>query len=791
MNKITLPFALAILICLHLLSAPVHAQVPGLINYQGRVAVSGTNFEGTAQFKFALVDTTGTTTYWSNDGSSSAGSEPGTAVTLTVTKGLYSVLLGDTTLTHMTTIPATVFTNPDVRLRVWFNDGPHFSQLLTPDQRIAAVGYAMVANAVANGSVGSSQLAPNLTLAGTVGLTGDINLPVTASASTGVLEIGGTPFLHAYSPSGLNAGNNFVGTNAGNFTMTGNANTATGANALQSNTTGDHNTANGMNALQLNQSGIWNTAVGVSALQQNTQGSWNTAIGVIALQLNQSGIWNTAVGASALQQNTSGASNTAIGGNALYYNTTGGSNTALGGGALYYNAGTNNIGIGNNGGAYLTTGNNNIDIGNGGVAGESNIIRIGDGITQTDTYLTGTIHGNGTGVTGVPGTITWQTVSGTSQQAQPNNGYIVTSSTQLTITLPASPNVGDVVRVSGVGAGGWKIAQNGSQYIFTPILAGMVWTPTGISAPWVSIASSTDGTKLVAAAYGGQLYTSSDSGATWTARDSNRNWEAVASSGDGSKLVAVAQADQIYTSTDSGATWTPRGITATWRSAASSMDGTKLVAVGINNQIYTSTNSGINWTARASSQLWERVASSSDGVKLVAVVKGGQIYTSSDSGATWTAHANSQMWQSLASSADGTKLAAGVDGGQIYTSTDSGVTWTPNGPSLNFYTLACSGDGSTLVAAGTPSQIYISTDSGSTWTARDSQRYWMGAACSADGTKLAIVVGNGGQIYISTSMTTSGASGYVTGGQGSAIELQYVGNGEFMAISYAGKILGN
>ena len=45
------------------------------------------------------------------------------------------MLLGDATLPNMTIVPAAVFTNPDVRLRVWFNDGTNGSQLLTPDQR--------------------------------------------------------------------------------------------------------------------------------------------------------------------------------------------------------------------------------------------------------------------------------------------------------------------------------------------------------------------------------------------------------------------------------------------------------------------------------------------------------------------------------------------------------------------------------------------------------------------------------------------------------------------------------
>ncbi len=108
------------------------AQVPRLINYQGRVSVGAVNFEGAGQFTFALVSSNGTTTFWSNDGSS----EPAAAVTLVVTKGLYSVLLGDTALGNMTAVPAAAFTGPDVRLRVWSNDGVRGSQLLTPDQRV-------------------------------------------------------------------------------------------------------------------------------------------------------------------------------------------------------------------------------------------------------------------------------------------------------------------------------------------------------------------------------------------------------------------------------------------------------------------------------------------------------------------------------------------------------------------------------------------------------------------------------------------------------------------------------
>src|SRR5437867_1099621 len=95
------------------------AQVPQLLNYQGRIAVGNTNFNGTGQFKFALVNSNATATFWSNDGSSSAGSQPAGAVPLSIANGLFNVLLGDPALSNMTAgIPSGAFTNTDVRLRV-------------------------------------------------------------------------------------------------------------------------------------------------------------------------------------------------------------------------------------------------------------------------------------------------------------------------------------------------------------------------------------------------------------------------------------------------------------------------------------------------------------------------------------------------------------------------------------------------------------------------------------------------------------------------------------------------
>ncbi len=139
--------------------APLSAQVPQIINYQGKLTVSGTPFTGTGQFKFALVNGDGTTSFWSHDGTSTAGSEPTAALSLPVVNGLYVVPLGDTTLTGMAAVPPAVFENADVRLRVWFNDGTNGTAVLTPDQRITSVGYAMMADTVPDGAITSAKLA--------------------------------------------------------------------------------------------------------------------------------------------------------------------------------------------------------------------------------------------------------------------------------------------------------------------------------------------------------------------------------------------------------------------------------------------------------------------------------------------------------------------------------------------------------------------------------------------------------------------------------------------------------
>jgi hypothetical protein len=204
-----------------------------------------------------------------------------------------------------------------------------------------------------------------------------------------------------FAQSGVDASNTFLGSDAGNFTMTGIENSAFGGKAFFSNTTGSSNTATGYVALFGNTSGFNNTATGAHALALNTTGNANTGIGYSALFGNTSGLNNTANGSHALLFNSTGSDNTANGTSTLTANTTGDGNTATGAFALVNTTGSSNIGIGRSSGFNLTTGDYNICIGNSGVAGESATIRIGTVGIHGQAFLAG-VRGVTTGGTGTP-----------------------------------------------------------------------------------------------------------------------------------------------------------------------------------------------------------------------------------------------------------------------------------------------------------------------------------------------------------------------------------------------------
>lgn len=106
------------------------------------------------------------------------------------------------------------------------------------------------------------------------------------------------------------------------------------------------------------------------------------------------------------------------------------------------------------------------------VATASNLNFVGDGVTASDGgggVATITIPGGGSGG------LSWTVVTAATEAMAVNNGYIENRATLVTLTLPATAAVGDVIRVTGIGAGGWSIAQNAGQTIHF----GAVDTTTG------------------------------------------------------------------------------------------------------------------------------------------------------------------------------------------------------------------------------------------------------------------------------------------------------------------------
>ncbi|MBK9609132.1 MAG: hypothetical protein IPO58_22930 [Betaproteobacteria bacterium] len=767
--------AIVLMLAAALCCGSVHAAVPRQINYQGYLtSPGGAPVNATVQMVLKLYDVAAAGTALHSETQS-----------VVVANGVFNVLLGAQ--------PANLLVLP-FDVPYWLGVKVEADAEMAPRQPVAANAYAI--RAASTEALAPTAAVPGAQLA---------NASVTAAklASNGcsggqILKYNGSAWACAADDSGGVAGG-----------LSGQVLVGTGGTPAWS----DSATLNGNLVLANPSTATTGNIMKGSSRFIHGVGFANTFIGEDSGNLTITGSSNTVAGANALGSLTSGGSNTASGYFALFGNTSGSYNIALGTGA----------------GGGLTTGDFNIDIGNAGVAGESATIRLG-GSSQTRTFVAGirgvtpgnadalpvVIDSNGqlgTGAAGtVPGTFQWQVVAGTSQQAQSNTGYVANNAAQVTVTLPTAPNVGDTVRVSGAGGGGWKIAQNALQSVsgsYFGLAFVDQWVPRDSVRGWSSMASSADGSKLVAAVSGpgGLLYTSIDYGASWAPRESVRNWLSVASSADGSNLVAVAYFDHPYTSIDSGVTWTQRDAANAryWSSVASSSDGSKLVAAeGSNGFVYTSIDFGANWTQRASSggRLWQSVASSADGSKLVAVAYNDNLYTSSDSGVTWTARDSIRYWKAVASSADGSKLVAAAEGagGQLFTSTDSGATWTPRESSRNWVSLASSTDGSRLVAAAGNAQIYTSSDFGVAWTARETSRQWAAVASSADGTRVVAAAtgigpGGGGLIYTSVPVvnslaasTTAGATGYLTGAQRAAIELQYIGGGQFISLSYVGTI---
>lgn len=400
-----------------------------------------------------------------------------------------------------------------------------------------------------------------------------------------------------------------------------------------------------------------------------------------------------------------------------------------------------------------------------------------------------------TGATGAAGAgVTWVDVTGASMQALPNTGYLADSSAQVTITLPTNAALGDLVEISGVGTGGWKIAQNAGQQVHVGF-ENAAWSPTGPAEAWTAVATSSDRTHLAAGTQGGAIYTSADGGATWVAQNSgDQDWTAIASSADGKILLAGASPSHLYVSTDSGVTWNLVGPSLELGAIACSPDDSHLIAGGYDLgtsqwEIWTSSNAGTSWTQVGTGSSIGSMTWPTD-VELLAEgdLNGSTygLYVSSNMGSSWTLLSSSIPLDMVAASSDGTHIySAGGNGLAI--SNDSGTTWSV--VSGQWEHVAASPDGSTVVVAQPGSLPTVSPDFGQTWTLLTSELVESATAfvIGSDDQHI-IAVSNGDPFYVLAGVTTAGTAGSVAGSQMQSVTLQYFGNGLFSVIDNEGQL---
>ena len=256
-------------------------------------------------------------------------------------------------------------------------------------------------------------------------------------------------------------------------------------------------------------------------------------------------------------------------------------------------------------------------------------------------------------------------------------------------------------QIGGVGAGqsmfNGRFTQKDGTHCFVP------------NTSLYSVASNSDGTKLVVVLKNGGIYTSSNSGSSWFKTSApDANWSDVASNAMGTRLVAVVKNGGIYLSTNSGNTWSKTSAPiASWESVSSDFTGTKLVAAIEDGGIYTYSDS--IWTKTdAPNAKWDSVASDSMGAILIAVAYGGGLYVSTDSGNHWT---QKNTWTtitgdinhnwSVATNMDGTQIVVAVEYGGIYSSNDLGDTWTNTlAPDALWESVALNSNGIVAVVQG-------------------------------------------------------------------------------------------
>lgn len=360
--------------------------------------------------------------------------------------------------------------------------------------------------------------------------------------------------------------------------------------------------------------------------------------------------------------------------------------------------------------------------------------------------------------------------------------------------------------------------------------AGVNWSPRLAPAMWHAVATDNLGRIVLAADNPGQLRVSRDGGQTWATGDApaGLNWVSVAVGntpccGDGvgytnQRMLAAAYGGGLYTSAN-GTTWTAVSSGALgadfsnreWEAVVVNQGSGGAAAV-MNGPIYYTVgtlDAQVGWqqaTLVGSStplvRPWRAMANARGGATTVAVSEDGGVFVSTDSAHTWTPRpiviaggVVAEGWYRTALSADGNTIAvAGRFNSGLYVSHDQGLTWsrapTPTG---DYTAVSMSADGRTIAAtmtngtSGTAS-VQLSRDGGITFSPSQmpgADTNWRAVAMSSDANFMTVAAGTftmtTGQLYTSLGNRTTYGVGSIVGGPGSYVDLEYVGSDTWKA----------
>lgn len=175
------PAAVAALLIAVGAAAPAWAQ-PSEVGYQGRLVENGVPVTGSAQMKFAIISAG--QTLWSNDGTSTGGSQPAASVSVAVDAGVFSARLGAAPMVPLDA--GLLGSTTSATLRVWVQTTGAFEQL--SDVPVSSSAFTLH-SATADGSTGLFQAKGGVVAAtepialgasghGIDSLAGDMNLAI-------------------------------------------------------------------------------------------------------------------------------------------------------------------------------------------------------------------------------------------------------------------------------------------------------------------------------------------------------------------------------------------------------------------------------------------------------------------------------------------------------------------------------------------------------------------------------------------------------------------------------------